>query len=251
MIMKRVKRHAMFRPSWKFEGKLHSIPPQFFVLCFRVFLGGLRFRGLRFLGGLRFRGLRFLGGLHFRGLRFLGGLRFRGLRFLGGLRFRGLRFLGGLCFRGLRFLGGLPFRGLRFLGGLPFRGLRFLGGLRFRGLRFLGGLSFRGLRFLGGLPFRGLWSSVFGLRFLDTHILYPLWVDMPTGFPCFNFITLLEKSYSPNVRQMVADINNHKHVPTLRGIINYYYFRNSKNYTTQINSHPKIHEATQGKEGSH
>ena len=113
MIMKRVKRQAMFRPSWKFEGKLHSIPPQFFVLCFRVFLGGLRFRGLRFLGGLRFRGLRFLGGLRF-------------------------------------------------------RGLRFLGGLRFRGLRFLGGLPFRGLRFLGGLPFRGLWSSVFGLRFLDT-----------------------------------------------------------------------------------
>ena len=112
--MKRVKRQAMFRPSWKFEGKPNSIPPQFFVLCFRVFLGGLRFRGLRFLGGLRFRGL-------------------------------------------------------RFLGGLPFRGLRFLGGLRFRGLRFLGGLRFRGLRFLGGLPFRGLWSSVFGLRFLDTQ----------------------------------------------------------------------------------
>ena len=103
----------MFRPSWKFEGKPNSIPPQFVVLCFRVFLGGLRFRGLRFLGGLRFRGLRFLGGLRFRGLRFLG------------------------C-------------------------------LRFRGLRFLGGLPFRGLRFLGGLPFRGLWSSVFGLRFLDT-----------------------------------------------------------------------------------
>ena len=90
LVMKRVKRQAMFRPSWKFEGKLHSIPPQFFVLGFRVFLGGLRFRGLRFLGGLRFRGLRFLGGLRFRGLRFLGGLRFRGLRFLGGLPFRGL-----------------------------------------------------------------------------------------------------------------------------------------------------------------
>ena len=168
LVMKRVKRQAMFRPSWKFEGKPNSIPPQFFVLGFRVFLGGLRFRGLRFLGGLPFRGLRFLGGLPFRGLRFLGGLRFRGLRFLGGLRFRGLRFLGGLPFRGLRFLGGLPFRGLRFLGGLRFRGLRFLGGLPFRGLRFLGGLPFRGLRFLGGLPFRGLWSSVFGLRFLDT-----------------------------------------------------------------------------------
>ena len=54
MIMKRVKRQAMFRPSWKFEGKLHSIPPQFFGLCFRVFLGGLRFRGLRFLGGSSF-----------------------------------------------------------------------------------------------------------------------------------------------------------------------------------------------------
>ena len=127
----------MFRPSWKFEGKLHSIPPQFFVFCFRVFQGGLRFRGLRFLGGLPFRGL---------------------------------RFLGSLSFRGLRFLGGLPFRGLRFLGCLPFRGLRFLGGLSFRGLRFLGGLPFRGLRFLGGLPFRGLRSSVFGLRFLDTHL---------------------------------------------------------------------------------
>ena len=186
LVMKRVKRKAMFRPSWKFAGKPNSIPAPFFVLCFRVFLGGLRFRGLRFLGGLpfrgllflgglRFRGLRFLGGLRFRGLRFLGGLPFRGLRFLGGLRFRGLRFLGGLRFRGLRFLGGLPFQGLRFLGGLRFRGLRFLGGLRFRGLRFLGGLPFRGLhflgglpfrglRFLGGLPFRGLWSSVFGLR---------------------------------------------------------------------------------------
>ena len=58
MIMKRVKRQAMFRPSWKFEGKPHLIPPQFFVLGFRVLLGGLRFRGLRFLGGLRFRGLR-------------------------------------------------------------------------------------------------------------------------------------------------------------------------------------------------
>ena len=57
LVMKRVKRQAMFRPSWKFEGKPNSIPPQFFVLCFRVFLGGLRFRGLRFLGGLRFRGL--------------------------------------------------------------------------------------------------------------------------------------------------------------------------------------------------
>ena len=43
------------------------------------------------------------------------------------------------------------------------------GGLPFRGLRFLGGLPFRGLRFLGGVPFRGLWSSVFGLRFLDTR----------------------------------------------------------------------------------
>ena len=90
LVMKRVKRQAMFRPSWKFEGKPNSIPAQFFVLCFRVFLGGLRFRGLRFLGVLRFRGLRFLGGLRFRGLRFLGGLRFRGLRFLGGLPFRGL-----------------------------------------------------------------------------------------------------------------------------------------------------------------
>ena len=57
LVMKRVKRKAMFRPSWKFEGKPNSIPPQFFVLCFRVFLGGLRFRGLRFLGGLPFRGL--------------------------------------------------------------------------------------------------------------------------------------------------------------------------------------------------
>ena len=94
LVMKRVKRQAMFRPSWKFEGKPNSIPPQFWVLCFLVFLGGLRFRGLRFLRGL-------------------------------------------------------PFRGLRFLGGPPFRGLRFL----------------------GGLPFRGLWSSVFGLRFLDTRKL--------------------------------------------------------------------------------
>ena len=68
LVMKRVKRQAMFRPSWKFEGKPNSIPPQFFVVCFRVFLGGLRFRGLRFLGGLPFRGLRFLGGLPFRGL---------------------------------------------------------------------------------------------------------------------------------------------------------------------------------------
>ena len=76
LVMKRVKRQAMFRPSWKFEGKPNSIPSQFFVLCFRVFLEGLRFRGLRFLGGLRFRGLRFLGGLPFRGLRFLGGLPF-------------------------------------------------------------------------------------------------------------------------------------------------------------------------------
>ena len=76
LVMKRVKRQAMFRPSWKFEGKPNSIPPQFFVLCFRVFLGGLRFRGLRFLGGLRFRGLRFLGGLRFRILRFLGGSSF-------------------------------------------------------------------------------------------------------------------------------------------------------------------------------
>ena len=79
LVMKRVKRDAMFRPSWKFEGKQNSIPAQFFVLCFRVFLGGLRFRGLRFLGGLCFRGLRFLGGLRFRGLRFLRGLPFRGL----------------------------------------------------------------------------------------------------------------------------------------------------------------------------
>ena len=79
VYMKRVKRDAMFRPSWKFEGKQNSIPAQFFVLCFRVFLGGLRFRGLRFLGGLRFRGLRFLGGVRFRGLRFLRGLPFRGL----------------------------------------------------------------------------------------------------------------------------------------------------------------------------
>ena len=124
LVMKRMKRKAMFRPSWKFEGEPNSISPQFFVFCFRVFLGDLGFRGLRFLGGLGFRGLRFLGGLGFRGLRFLGGLRFRGLRSLGGL----------------------PFQGRRFLGGLPFRGLRFL----------------------GGLPFRGLWSSVFGLRFLDT-----------------------------------------------------------------------------------
>ena len=77
LVMKRVKRKAMFRPSWKFAGKPNSIPPQFFVLCFRVFL---------------------------------------------------------------------------------------------EGLRFLGGLPFRGLRFLGGLPFRGIWSSVFGLRFLDTHL---------------------------------------------------------------------------------
>ena len=68
LVMKRVKRQAMFRPSWKFEGKLHSILPQFFVLGFRVFLGGLRFRGLHFLRGLRFRGLRFLGGLPFQGL---------------------------------------------------------------------------------------------------------------------------------------------------------------------------------------
>ena len=65
LVMKRVKRRTMFRPSWKFEGKPNSIPPQFFVLCFRVFLGGLRFRGLRFLGGLRFRGLGFLGGSSF------------------------------------------------------------------------------------------------------------------------------------------------------------------------------------------
>ena len=33
LVMKRVKRQAMFRPSWKFEGKPNSIPPQFFVLC--------------------------------------------------------------------------------------------------------------------------------------------------------------------------------------------------------------------------
>ena len=50
LVMKRVKRKAMFRPSWKFAGKPNSIPAPFFVLCFRVFLGGLRFRGLRFLG---------------------------------------------------------------------------------------------------------------------------------------------------------------------------------------------------------
>ena len=43
LVMKRVKRQVMFRPSWKFEGKPNSIPPQFLVLCFRVFLGGLRF----------------------------------------------------------------------------------------------------------------------------------------------------------------------------------------------------------------
>ena len=34
LVMKRVKRQAMFRPSWKFEGKPNSIPPQFLVLCF-------------------------------------------------------------------------------------------------------------------------------------------------------------------------------------------------------------------------
>ena len=150
LVMKRVKRKAMFRPSWKFAGKPNSIPAPFFVLCFRVFLGGLCFQGLRFLGGLRFRGLRFLGGLPF-----------RDFHFLGGLPFRGLRFLGGLSFRDFRFLGGLPFQGLLFLGGLPFRGLRFPEGLPFRGLHFLRGLPFRGLRFLGGLPFRGLRSSVF------------------------------------------------------------------------------------------
>ena len=55
LVMKRVKSKAMFPPSWKFEGKPNSIPPQFFVLFFRVFLGGLHF-----LGGLRFLGLRSL-----------------------------------------------------------------------------------------------------------------------------------------------------------------------------------------------
>ena len=63
LVMRRVKRQAMFRQSWKFEGKPNSIPPQFVVLCFRVFLGGLRFL---MLGGLLFRGLRFLGCLPFR-----------------------------------------------------------------------------------------------------------------------------------------------------------------------------------------
>ena len=65
LVMKRVKCQAMFRPSWKFEGKPNSIPPQFFVLCFRVFLEGLCFRGLRFLGDLAFRDVHFLWGSSF------------------------------------------------------------------------------------------------------------------------------------------------------------------------------------------
>ena len=99
------------------------------------------------------------------------------------------------------------------------------------------------------------WSTVCLLMFWTNPRRFRILYSVPFmgwyayRIPMFQFITLLEKSYSPNVRQTVADINNHKHVPTLRGITNYYYF--SKNYTTQINSHPKIHEATQGKEGSH
>ena len=54
LVMKRVKRQAMFRPSWKFEGKPNSIPSSILGFVFSCFSRGSSFSRSSFSKGSSF-----------------------------------------------------------------------------------------------------------------------------------------------------------------------------------------------------
>ena len=105
LVMKRVKGQAMFWPSWKFEGKRNLIPPQFFVLCFCVFVFS---RGSSFSRSSFSRGSSFSRSSFSRGSSFSRSSFSRGSSFSRSSFSRGSSFSRSLVF-GLRFLDTHPY----------------------------------------------------------------------------------------------------------------------------------------------